>query len=134
MAQNPQKKHPPPSILAKRFLISNWILADWSQQSDNAKILRFLYGNEIFLYYSPQIYYFKKRVSTKIICATIPRQINLIGHNLLRPIFFSTYLLACYLLTGLYNFYSRPKCCKVYLYSFVAPLALFLCSLLSYLS
>ena len=76
----------------------------------------------------------KKRVLTKIICATILRQINLQGHNLSHQIFFLTCLLACYLLTGLYNFYSRPKFCKVYLYYFVAPLILFLYFLLSYLS
>ena len=81
-----------------------------------------------------QIYYFKKRVLIKIFCASILRQINKIIHNLLHQIFFLTCLLVCYLSVGLYNFYSRPKFCKVYLYYFVAPLILFLCFLLSYFS
>ena len=77
---------------------------------------------------------FQKRGLTKIICAPILLQINLKGRNLSHQIFFSAYLLACYLLTGLYNFYSRPKFCKVYLYCFVSLLTLFLYFLLSYIS
>ena len=76
----------------------------------------------------------KIRVLTKIICATILRQINLKGRNLSHQIFSLTYLLACYLSIGLYNFCLRLKFCKVYLYYFVSLLTLFLCSLLSYLS
>ena len=82
----------------------------------------------------PSIYYFKKKGVNKIICATILRQINLQGRNLSHQIFSSTYLLACYLSVGLYNFYSRSRFCKVYLYYFVAPLILFLYFLLSYFS
>ena len=87
-----------------------------------------------FSFYLPSNILFQKRVLTKLICATILRQINLKGYNLLPQIFSLTYLLACYLLTGLYNFYSRSKFCKVYLYYFVAPLTLFLYFLLSYFS
>ena len=73
-------------------------------------------------------------VSIKIICATILRQINLKGCILLLRIFSLTYLLVYYLSVGLYNFYSRARFCKVYLYYFVAPLTLFLCFQLSYFS
>ena len=60
-----KKKHPPPSISANCFSISNWILADWNQQSGNAKLLRFLLGNEIYLFWLPSIDFFKKKGITK---------------------------------------------------------------------
>ena len=82
-----------------------------------------------------QIYYFKKRVLTKIFCADfINLQINLKGCILSHQIFSLTCLLVCCLSTGLYSFCSRAKFCKVYLCCFVAPLILFLCFLLSYSS
>ena len=76
----------------------------------------------------------KIRVLKNNLCRLINHQINLKGCILLLRIFSLTYLLVCYLSVDLYNFYSRPKFCKVYLYYFVAPLTLFLCFQLSYFS
>ena len=97
-------------------------------------MLRFLCGNECFSLRSLRLIISKKGID-KIICADfINHQINLKGCILSHQLFSLTYLLVCCLSTGLYNFYSRPKFCKVYLYYFCVPLILFLYFLLSYFS
>ena len=94
----------------------------------------FLMETKYIPFTSPIFIISKKGIDKNNLCRLINLQINLKGCNLLHQIFFLAYLLACYLLTGLYNFYSRPKFCKVYLYCFVYLLTLFLYFLLSSLS
>ena len=121
-------------ISAKRFLFSKSIFQKCRTNKMTILYCCVFYLETKQLLYTLSNIFIKNKGIIKIICASILRQINLKGRILLLRIFFLTYLLVYYLSVGLYNFYSRPKFCKVYLYYFVAPLILFLCFVLSYFS